>query len=200
MEITNLTASDLARIAGEFLRKHAVWGVVPVPIEEIVDNNLQINIIPVPDLERVFGIVSFISSDLHSISVDEYIYNHNDSRYRFSLAHEIAHIILHTSIILAYDIKIIDDYKEYIKSISEIEYYKLERQANNLAGHILVPGEHLHARYHEAMQKLKSGSLKRISMYTSLPYVIANLAKQFQVSGDAIEIRLKAEKLITRDL
>jgi len=69
--------------------------VIPVPIEEIAEFKLGVNIIPIPNLQKTFEVEGFISSDLQNIYVDQFILYERPTRYRFTLAHEIGHIFLH---------------------------------------------------------------------------------------------------------
>jgi hypothetical protein len=65
------------KIAGEainFLSKHHPEDTLPVPVEEIIEFDLQIEIVPIPNLQRDFDIEGFTSSDLKSIYVDDFIF------------------------------------------------------------------------------------------------------------------------------
>jgi len=86
---------DLRKKADEFLLKYNPSGDIPVPIEEIVEFDFKINIVPVLGLQREFEVEGFTSGDLKNIYVDEYTYTDRITRYRFTLAHEIGHIVLH---------------------------------------------------------------------------------------------------------
>lgn len=63
-----LSYRELRRRAGDFLRTHHPAGIIPVPIEEIVEFRYRIDIIPVPGLQDVFEVDGFISSDLKAIT------------------------------------------------------------------------------------------------------------------------------------
>jgi len=60
-----------------------------------------------------------MSSNLKELTVDEYIYNNRLNRYRFTIAHEIGHIIMHADILKAGKIKLLEspDFsgKNYLK-------------------------------------------------------------------------------------
>jgi hypothetical protein len=86
---------DLRKKADNFLREHHPSGNIPVPIEEIVEFVFGMNIVPVLGLQREFEVEGFTSGDLKNIYVDEYVYTDRPSRYRFTLAHEIGHVVLH---------------------------------------------------------------------------------------------------------
>ena len=78
-------------VAESFLDIYSPSKTIPIQIEEIVELQLQLDLIPVPGLKDSFekvglDIDAFISSDFKSITVDEYIQEHAGNRYRFTLA------------------------------------------------------------------------------------------------------------------
>ena len=58
---------DLRKKADDFLRTYNPTGTIPVPIEEIVEFEFNINIVPVLALQREFEVEGFTSSDLKNI-------------------------------------------------------------------------------------------------------------------------------------
>ena len=74
---------------------------IPVPIEEIVEFGLGLEIVPKDRLKSTIDVDGFLSNDLKTIYIDGKIYS--DKRYsnrlRFTLAHEVSHYILHEDII-----------------------------------------------------------------------------------------------------
>lgn len=93
-----LSYGFLAQKAEDFLLRYNPSGLIPIPIEEIVEFKLKVDIVPVPNLQKDFDIEGFTSSDLQNIFVDDYILSERPTRYRFTLAHEVGHIILHKEI------------------------------------------------------------------------------------------------------
>jgi hypothetical protein len=69
-----LSYEDLREAADRFLAEHGVAGQVPVPIEEIVEFGLGINIIPLPGLHVSHEIDGFLSADMTEISVDLHVF------------------------------------------------------------------------------------------------------------------------------
>ena len=94
-----LSYEDINNRAEDFLREHKRNDTLPVDIETIVEFDLGLNIFPFPNLQETFDIEGFISGDLTVIYVDEFIYNHRLSRYRFTLAHEMGHVVFHSDLI-----------------------------------------------------------------------------------------------------
>lgn len=72
-EIPIHSYEDLRKKANDFLHAYNPSGTIPVPIEEIVEFEFGINIVPILGLQREFEIEGFTSSDLKNIYVDEYV-------------------------------------------------------------------------------------------------------------------------------
>jgi len=111
----------------------------PVPIEEIVEFQFDLNIIPFPNLKRNSQIDGFLAFDCSAIYVDQYQLEHHPSRYRFTLAHELSHLILHKDIYREASIETLDDYIRWHEELDEYVRSAYEFQAMNLAGRILLP-------------------------------------------------------------
>ena len=155
---------DLRKKADDFLRMHHSSGSIPVPIEEIVEFDFRINIVPVLGLQREFEVEGFTSGDLKNIYVDEYIYSDRLTRYRFTLAHEIGHVVLHRHLYHAHTFKSVHNWKDFINSMTEEEHSWLEYQGYAFAVLILVPKQNLIKSVSEwmdfetiPMSSLKSG-------------------------------------------
>lgn len=66
-EIPHYSYEDLRKKADEFLREHYPSGEIPIPIEEIVEFDFNVNIVPVLGLQREFEVEGFTSGDLKNI-------------------------------------------------------------------------------------------------------------------------------------
>ena len=82
---------ELVRQAEAFLAGYHASRKLPVPIEEIVEFGLGLDIVPVPGLQSSFDVVAYITRDCKEIRVDQYVLESRENRYRFSLAHEVGH-------------------------------------------------------------------------------------------------------------
>jgi hypothetical protein len=182
--------------ADKFLLKHHSSGNIPVPIEKIVEFDFSINIVPVLGLRREFEIEGFTSSNLKNIYVDEYVYTDRINRYRFTLAHEIGHIVLHHHLYEAHKFRSIHGWKEFINSMTEKEHSWLEYQGYAFAGLILVPKDILVKHTNEWAKKIKD---KKISMQKNWDFawelITQHVAKAFLVSPDVIEKRLEKDEI-----
>ena len=92
---------QLRAVADQFHSQHHPAGYLPVPIEEIAEFNFSLDIVPMPGLKDEFDVDAFITGDLTEIRVDRYIQEHRLNRYRFSLAHELAHLLIHRELFAA---------------------------------------------------------------------------------------------------
>ena len=120
---------DLRRKADEFLAQHHPDGTIPVPIEEIVEFELNMDIVPTPGLHQLLEVDGFITSDLREIWVDQFVYDSRPGRYRFTLAHEVGHSILHADIFQGSSFHSVTEWKAFVNSIPDKEHSWLEYQA-----------------------------------------------------------------------
>lgn len=190
-----LSYDDIRIYAMEFLSKYNPSQKVPVPIEKIIEINFSIDIIPLPGLQQCLEIDGFTSSNLKEISVDEWMYKNRINRYRFTLAHEIGHVILHKDIYEKYHFSSIDGYIKFIDELSEESLRWLEWQAYAFAGLVLVPSESLNNLTKSTIINIK----KKISLEKSwLPawdYISEHLSKKYIVSPEVISRRLEYDKI-----
>lgn len=189
---------ELRRRAGEFLQEHNPAGTIPVPIELIVEKHFKMDIVPMPGLEAGFDTVAFLTKDLRDIRVDEYVYFNRLSRYRFSLAHELAHRILHADLWRDFEFHDITSWKAAItQSIPEREYSYVEFHANYFAGLVLVPPENLQSVFEKCVAKAEQVGLDIHDEATgAMDHVEGHIGRTFEVSAAVIHRRLEAEGLL----
>jgi hypothetical protein len=192
-----LSHDDLRRRAREFLANHHPAATIPIPIEEIVEFVFRIDIIPTPGLHRVHDIDAFITSDLTSIYVDEFVYASRPGRYRFSLAHELAHAVLHRGIFQGLSFSSIAEWLTVVQQIPEKDYSWIEWQAYAFAGLVLVPEEALRAEFEKVEQTLAQHGLTLHNAYSDAAKrsIAGDVSRVFEVSADVIEKRATKDHL-----
>lgn len=195
-----LTYDDLRAEAKDFLRKYHPTDTYPVPIEEIVEFDLSIDVIPIDGLKAEIRVDAFLTNDVERIYVDEWVMKHAPVRYRFSLAHEVAHYWLHDALYQECTIQSVRDWKELQANIGEEDYRWFERQANSLAGLILVAEDPLKSAFQSAANRLIAEGIKprQIDHHPTRAAVIGELAKRFAVSEQTMEIRLERDGLLAK--
>ena len=200
--IERLSKTQVREEARSFRERNGVLDQVPVDIEHIIDVRLCLDISPVKGLQQILDVVAFISSDLCQITVDENAYYNIPDRYRFSLAHEIAHLVLHPQVFEQFSFGNIEGYQQFLREIGQDpDYLWMERQANWFAAYVLVPPEHLEPVFCEALALARSNGMDlRMFWADGQEAVCGNLGRRFEVSKSALRRRLVEDKLDTRYL
>ena len=194
-----LSEEKLRSQADSFLNRYHPSRSIPIPIEEIIDLGLKLDIVPTPGLKQGFEVDAFISRDMTTIYVDEYTYLNVSTRYRFSLAHEVAHAVLHQKVFHSLNFNSIAEWKAVQAAIPERDYGALEWQAYAFAGHVLVPSAELHQRFTEARAFAEKQGVHVQSWSDEARRMVAGfLARQFEVSTAVVEKRLEKEGLWSR--
>ena len=119
---------------------------------------------------EVSGLIRDEGSDGYVIRVNRY---EARERQRFTIAHELAHFMLHKNLIDRSPKGITDNILYRSGAPEAIEY-----EANRLAAEIVMPGYHVKKSLYEDFGGIATEE------------AIENLAEQFQVSKAAMEIRL----------
>jgi len=201
-----LGKNDLKKAAEEFNAKYNPEKAVPVPIDSIIESRLNIDIVPMAGLKEELDNDGFISRDFTTIHIDQNIYFNVDVRYRFSLAHELGHFILHKEIYRDLNYSTVEDWADTYEEIDSDDYGKLEFQANHFAGCLLIPDFALNPLYREVLKdilpQIKAAQEKTIPRETYLDSVIGNIARklapQFNVSLTCVESRIRNDELYSK--
>ena len=186
-----IPVEEIRSKAAQFLAKQPSAGDMPVPIEQIIEFDLDIEIRPAAGLEAKLGVGGWMTPDMETIFVDLQTFVSKPCRYRFTLAHEIAHPTLHAaefSRVLG-PCKTLGDYERTLSSTDNTWSDRREWQANTFAGLILVPPEALAKRW------LITGADPSVANSPNVSGVIHDMAQYFYVSDEVIRIRLANDGL-----
>lgn len=203
LNVPLLSYAAVADKAESVLRENGCWGELPVNVEWILEHGLGVDIVPVPGIQQTIEAVSFTSSDLGTIMVDEFVYNHRETRYRFSLAHELGHIVLHRGIFEKHTFASIDDWKEFHRRVDDREYSWLEAQANNFGGLLLVPRAHLKREFAAQVPTVaasiaearEKGFGREQYLDLAVEEIVDRLRPVFNVSDTVLRIRVEKDGL-----
>jgi len=197
VQVTHLTYAQLAGHAEKWLRESHPSSAVPVPIEEILEFQYGVDIVPVRDLQRRFGIDGATGADLHTIYVDEWIQESRPGRYRFTLAHEAGHLVLHREIVLELVPASLSDWLDLADAVDEEAYNRMEGQAYSWAGLVLVPRAVLAEMVAaEAQRAREKGFDPDESPDLAVRYIGSALARGFDVSPEVIRRRISFDHLL----
>jgi len=183
--------------AAAFLAEHNPDGTIPVDIELIVEAKFGMDIVPIPGLQDRIEAVACITRDLQAILVDEFVYSHRVNRYRFSLAHELAHRLLHREQWQEIQFHDIASWKEAVgRTIPEREYGFVEFHANFFAGLVLVPPANLRTSFDRCVDHAKQQGIDITDEASGAQVIVEGyIAKEFEVSADVVHRRLDADGL-----
>lgn len=191
-----LTYGQIRQIAESFLGQHHPSGEIPVPIEKIVES-IGIDIVPIPGLRKAIDSDGFITHDCRAIHVDEDVYDRMYNRYRFTLAHELGHQRLHREVYSQHFFQKIEQWKDFVKHLPNDVYSRMETQANNFAGLVLVPEAQLMRVAKPHVASLSADQRSRGLGIDDLRSIVAGtIAPQFEVASVTAEIRLKKSKVL----
>jgi len=197
LKVPQYSYGRLCRLAAEFLGKCNPQDTIPVPIEEIAEVSLGLNIIPIPGLQRAFDVDGFIDSALAAITVDQFVLENRPARYRFTLAHEIGHLYLHREVFEGIKFSSIEEWKKFQLHVDPEDYSWLEWQAYSFAGLVLVPRNHLQKEFEACEIRAKADGFSPGSEAT-LWYICEVLSSTFEVSREVIEKRIDKDGLFKK--
>ena len=192
-----LSYDDLRRRAEAFLDEFHAERTLPVPIEEIVEFDFELEVVPIDGILDDLEVDAFLTSDLKRIYVDAFVLQHRRGRYRFSLAHELAHHELHRPLYEQSRVTSVRDWRAVQEAISEEDYAWFEFQANSFAGLVLVPPAELQQQFQRALKAARAAGLTDATLWSEAGqgYLARWLATQFEVSEQVIERRLEKDDL-----
>jgi len=192
-----LSYDDLRCRAEEFLDEFHAERTLPVPIEEIVEFDFELEVVPIDGILDDLEVDAFLTSDLKRIYVDAFVLQHRRRRYRFSLAHELAHHELHRPLYEESRVTSVRDWRAVQEAISEDDYAWFEFQANSFAGLVLVPPAELRHRFQRALKAARRAGLTDATLWSEAgkAHISRWLATQFEVSDQVIERRLEKDGL-----
>ena len=144
------------------------------------------------------------------IFVDQSVAESRESRYRFTLAHEIAHVRLHPQVFekLRNDAPTPSEWRTFVLGIPDILYGSMEWQANTFAGLVLVPPDSLKQEYGRIVvgirEMMKNPALKRVpkGQVAEIAWeaLVTQLAQPFSVSAEVLRRRLDFDGFRPQDL
>jgi len=89
------------------------------------------------------GLNGFLSRDRTTINVDEFQYEQFNEEYRYTLAHELGHYVLHKSCYEDLPFESPDEYAKWRMSMPPEDIGWFETHGDWFAGHVLVPTNRL---------------------------------------------------------
>jgi len=202
LNVQFLSDAYIASVADSFLKENSVESI-PVNIERIIEFNYRMDIVPIPGMLDLAETDGLCSSDCTKIYVDDFIYHKRYFRYRFTLAHELGHRVLHKCYFDKLRFSSVTQWISMIEQIDTWDCDKMEYQAYMFGGMILVPTEILRIEFKKQLRLIKShidqAKLNGIRREDYLPIMldaIANeLSPKFEVSRGVLSRRIRNDCL-----
>jgi hypothetical protein len=203
-------------LLGEYGRVHGVVTAPPIPIDDIIEVHLRLTV-EFKEMEKLFTV-----GDVHGalwvnrklvgvdVSLDPTKHPAKQGRYHFTLAHEAGHWRLHRHLYLrpADQRGFFPDGEEKPDVVCRSSEKKkpIEWQADQFAANLLMPREILKRAWHEwhgSMAAIYLTDLRAESSDEAADEMLSEnaarpLACQFQVSAEAMRIRLEELRLLLR--
>lgn len=189
--IRHLSYQKIGLLADEFLNNYFPTLSLPIPIEEIAEQKLNLKINQIINLKRDYDVDGVLSSDLTTIFLDLDVYLKYENRTRFTIAHEIGHLTLHKDIFQKLNINSIEELNNISARLTDEEYSWLEYQAYSFASQVLVPTNILFNELKKRLGKIPTQETPEL-----LTTVTQDLPEIFQVSDAVILRRLQKEKIV----
>jgi IrrE N-terminal-like domain len=191
-----LSYIDIGKRTEIFLQQYHPSLEIPIPVEEIIELKLELDIFPFPRLYKDHGLNGFLSRDMSTIHVDEVQYTQYNEKYRYTLAHELGHYVLHRACYDELTFQSVDDYANWRISIPAEEISWFETQGEWFASQLLVPSKQLMDVCNVVVNKHKKEFKKLASIPDDIwSYISIEIADHFDVNPPVVENRIKKENI-----
>jgi len=207
MPVKHLSKKDIVAAAMDFRADYNMVTGKVYNIEEAIEFGLGIDISPEPNLRQNYNVDAFTMGDFTSIVIDENLLKSGYyGRYRFTLAHEVGHFVLHKETLLATSIDTVSGWIDFHKSLSNTDYKAMERQCDLFASHLLMPDAELNSILDVSYAQLKNmaDSLRGLGMPVDIVREVIQdrLAKEisvvFDISVMAAKVRLRPNSTLSK--
>jgi hypothetical protein len=203
---------DAKRFKAPFLRRSQIWekadelrsrfpacATLPVPVLDLAEFDLGLELMPKARLKQAGDIEALLLGDLKTIVVDRdaFMDPRAENRLRFSVAHELGHLILHPDVYGTLKHRGFEDWMEFLMTIPEAECNWLESHAYEFAGRLLMPPGALRQAVQAAVQLAEQAGFAEwdATGETALDFVSNHIRRRFGVSSEVIARRLRIEQL-----
>lgn len=185
------TPREIEVKAAEVLRPaYPIEISIPVDIDRLAESHPMVDeIAPIASLENQFNVAAVLYRKPNghvAIIVDENTFDYQPTRASFSIAHEFGHVVLHRK--LWDGCNTLSQSVELHERIKSIYWRVIERDANRFASAILMPSSTMH----ELVPRLYTVLVEEYGYEPSfiLPKLCTQLAREYTVSAQALQIRL----------
>jgi Zn-dependent peptidase ImmA (M78 family) len=184
----------LEKIAKTFLEKYNDSDTLEVNIEYIIEGKLGWEIICAPNLIEDHNIEAYISKD-KKIYMDPYLMDYKERKYRFTLAEEVAHHLLHSDVYK--ECNDLEDHLKVYNAITVKEYKRMDRNVKYLAASILMPADlfekqafAIYERVDKNKYKTNEEVLYKVSLELSKVFVVNDFPAKIRFQNLGLDRKL----------
>jgi Zn-dependent peptidase ImmA (M78 family) len=181
------TKRELEAVATAFLREKIKCSGCKILIEEMLEA-YGYDIIPIQGLVKYAE--AYVPKKAGILFVDEDQQLSHPLRYRFTIAEELAHCLIHHKIFSG---KSFSEIRDIYNTVTDQDYQDLERNAKYLAAALLMPRGTFIERFQFHKGRVESKIKNPIEAMSS---VATSLKSEFEVSKESIGVRCKHLGLI----
>jgi len=186
-----LTREAIEAIANQIRGQYKSAQKIPIDILGFAefDLGLEFDFAPIQQLKQD----AFLYPDLTGIWFDKWAFKEpsQQHRLRFSAAHELGHLFLHKDIYGAVNFKTVKQWVAFINAIPAVEYYWIEKHADEFAGRFLIPTNILAGAVDEAVNDAEGEGIFSQGSDGVMDYCCRALHGDFGVSRQAMETRIR---------
>lgn len=194
-----LSRDDIKSSVDQFIDKYGNGWSYPLDVELLAED-IGFNLRLLPHIEEKYEKLAILSHSTKDIIVEEslFLQERSKNRYRFSIAHELGHFVLHSNLFKNTGITTIEEWAQFLHDIPEDQKDYLEAQANKFAAHLLIPQNLLIkelTNYKPQIEKYLELFPKADSSDT-VSFIAPKLAPKYGVSEQTMEIRINNSNII----
>ena len=176
-------------------------GTLPVDVLTVIELRLKLDVIPFPDLFQKYSVDAAVLPDFSGIYVDERSYRFLEgkpiwlfNRLRFSLAHELGHIMLHRDLVKDLKFTSLQVFRDWTQRCQQSRF-SLEWEANEFGGRLLVPIDRLKKDFDTFVTRIQD-QFPAWWTNSDLRRALADqLGEDYGVHKDVVSCRLDREEL-----
>jgi Zn-dependent peptidase ImmA (M78 family) len=193
---------DVWSAVEEFRAQYSIeLGTLPVDVLTVIELRLKLDVIPFPDLFQKYSVDAAVLPDFSGIYVDERSYRFLEgkpiwlfNRLRFSLAHELGHIILHRDLVKDLKFTSLQVFRDWTQRCQQSRF-SLEWEANEFGGRLLVPIDRLKKDFDTFVTRIQD-QFPAWWTNSDLRSALADqLGEDYGVHKDMVSCRLDREDL-----
>ncbi|MBN2230720.1 MAG: ImmA/IrrE family metallo-endopeptidase [Candidatus Thorarchaeota archaeon] len=202
-----LSVDSISLSAEDFLESVGLRDVSPIDIDLLVEQ-CGFHVVPHPGMIRDSNVRAFTTPDWKEIWIDHALYFDQEGASRFSLAHELGHLVLHKDIIDSiseeHPVADLESAYDRILTLSSMPAYgRMEKQSDLFAGLLLVPRRKLLPEFTSTVNNVlpmireaKAAGVPRVDYLDAVIDRVASIiAPKFSVDRMVVTMRITEDGL-----